>query len=85
MFQTRDDGHRRCHFANLSLHVASLNDLLLPFSARHTSADWTNPNVTATHPDLEKATANEVIIRAGEALYVPEHWIHCIVDMGVSA
>lgn len=36
-------------------------------------------------PNLGKATANEVILRAGEALYVPEHWIHSIVNIGVSA
>ncbi|CAM9728269.1 unnamed protein product, partial [Laminaria digitata] len=36
-------------------------------------------------PDLREATANEVILRAGEALYVPEKWIHSIVNIGVSA
>lgn len=36
-------------------------------------------------PNLEETTANEVILRAGEALYVPEHWIHAIVNIGVSA
>ena len=69
----------------LRLHLASLiSSILSPFPARHTSADWTNPNVTAMHPDLEKATANVVTLRAGEALYVPEYWILSIVDMGIS-
>ncbi|CBJ25878.1 conserved unknown protein [Ectocarpus siliculosus] len=54
-------------------------------SARHTSADWTDPNVAAQFPHLQEATANEVILRAGEALFVPEHWIHSIVNIGVSA
>ncbi|CAM9847254.1 unnamed protein product [Ectocarpus fasciculatus] len=54
-------------------------------SARHTSADWTDPNVASQFPDLQDATANEVILRAGEALFVPEHWIHSIVNIGVSA
>ncbi|CAM9905205.1 unnamed protein product [Scytosiphon promiscuus] len=54
-------------------------------SARHTSADWTDPDVASHFPDLREATANEVILRAGEALYVPEHWIHSIVNIGVSA
>ncbi|CAM9511438.1 unnamed protein product [Ectocarpus sp. 4 AP-2014] len=54
-------------------------------SARHTSADWTDPNVASQFPDLQEATANEVILRAGEALFVPEHWIHSIVNIGVSA
>eukprot|EP00903_Cladosiphon_okamuranus_P015105 g13972.t1 len=54
-------------------------------SARHTSADWTDPEVATHSPDLAKATANEVVLRAGEALYVPEHWIHSIVNIGVSA
>ncbi|CAM9178896.1 unnamed protein product, partial [Sphacelaria rigidula] len=34
---------------------------------------------------LASATANEVILRAGEALYVPEQWIHSVVNIGVSA
>lgn len=59
--------------------------LLFSFPARHTSADWTDPEVATRSPNLAKATANEVILRAGEALYVPEHWIHSIVNIGVSA
>ncbi|CAM9130251.1 unnamed protein product [Hapterophycus canaliculatus] len=54
-------------------------------SARHTAADWTDTEVALEFPDLTEATANEVILRAGEALYVPEHWIHSIVNIGVSA
>lgn len=52
---------------------------------RHTSADWTDPDVVSKFPRLREATANEVILRAGEVMYVPEHWVHSIVNIGVSA
>lgn len=54
-------------------------------SARHTSADWTDPDVASRFPRLAEATANEVVVRAGELLYVPEHWIHAVINIGVSA
>lgn len=55
------------------------------YAARHTSVDWTDPHVVSAFPRLASATANEVILRAGEALYVPEQWIHSVVNIGVSA
>lgn len=56
-----------------------------PQTARHTSVDWTDPDVASQFPRLSEATANEVILRAGEILYVPDQWIHSIVNIGVSA
>lgn len=54
-------------------------------AARHTSADWTDPDVLSRFPRLAEASANEVILRAGEMLYVPENWIHAVINIGVSA
>ncbi|CAN0089365.1 unnamed protein product, partial [Discosporangium mesarthrocarpum] len=51
---------------------------------RHTASDWSHLDLSR-FPRLQDATANEVILRAGEALYVPESWIHFIVNIGVSA
>eukprot|EP00042_Codosiga_hollandica_P034785 m.248952 g.248952 ORF g.248952 m.248952 type:complete len:91 (-) comp54492_c0_seq16:47-319(-) len=42
---------------------------------RHISNDWANINVE-THPLLLKAQATQVVIGAGDILYVPSDWLH---------
>lgn len=50
-------------------------------SARHSYYDWSAP------PDIEKmrnATGIEVILEAGDALYLPAMWFHFIVSLSVN-
>lgn len=71
-----------------SKKIMSLRQMRLSLrhtTARHTSVDWTDPDVASVFPRLRGAMVNEVILRAGEVLYVPEKWVHAVVNIGVSA
>ena len=55
-------------------------------SARHGSVDFSDPahlDVDA-HPLLKKARAFEVVLRAGEMLYIPTFWNHYIISLGLN-
>ena len=47
-------------------------------SARHSSADWSDPAQVAL---LSRALATEIVIEAGDALYVPALWFHYITSL----
>jgi len=49
-------------------------------SARHSAVDWTDPNLTE-FPEFAEATANEVVLTAGQVLYLPTEWFHFIVSL----
>ena len=49
-------------------------------SARHSAVDWNNPNVEE-FPEFAEATANEVVLTAGQVLYLPTEWFHFIVSL----
>eukprot|EP00039_Didymoeca_costata_P001135 m.50059 g.50059 ORF g.50059 m.50059 type:complete len:643 (-) comp10645_c0_seq1:233-2161(-) len=51
--------------------------------ARHAKFDWSEFNIS-DWPDMKKAKAIEVIIRAGEVLYLPSYWNHYIASTGKS-
>ncbi|RYH22135.1 hypothetical protein EON65_19670 [archaeon] len=36
------------------------------------------------HPDLYSARATEVVLRMGEALYIPSYWFHYIISQDAS-
>lgn len=62
------------------------NLYLLPIShpsGRHTEVDWGKPDLEK-FPKFAMATANEIVLRAGEVLYVPTDWLHVVVNLGVS-
>jgi len=50
-------------------------------SARHSWVDWTDPAAIAA---LANATAFEVVLEPGEALYLPSFWFHFIVSLTVN-
>jgi hypothetical protein len=50
-------------------------------SSRHSEIDWSDP---AHIPRLSKALALEIIIEAGDALYVPAFWFHYITSLDVN-
>ncbi|CAM9158065.1 unnamed protein product, partial [Phaeothamnion confervicola] len=60
---------------------------LLPLghpSGRHSEVNWADPDLER-FPDFHKLRVNEVLLRAGEVLFVPTSWIHYIVNLGVNA
>jgi len=56
---------------------------LLPMkhpSARHSAVDYTNPDLEQ-FPEFAKAKSNEVVLQAGQVLYLPTNWFHFIVSL----
>lgn len=51
-------------------------------SARHTKLDWSNISALTEH-EL-KCPATEVVVQAGNVLYVPSYWYHHIVSLDES-
>lgn len=51
---------------------------------RHAKADWSKLDLDK-YPDMAKAKATEVVVRAGEVLYIPSYWFHYIVSTSVTA
>ncbi|KAL3922370.1 MAG: hypothetical protein SGILL_002242, partial [Bacillariaceae sp.] len=59
---------------------------LFPFghpSARHSKVDWSHPDLTE-FPEFEDAMANEVVLEAGDSLFLPSLWHHFIVSMSLN-
>lgn len=52
-------------------------------SARHSALDWSNPDLKQ-FPEFSKAMANEVVLQAGDVLYLPTYWFHFIVSLGLN-
>ncbi|VEU35668.1 unnamed protein product [Pseudo-nitzschia multistriata] len=62
------------------------NMALFPYghpSARHSSVDWARPDLLA-HPRFEAAEGNEVVLQAGDSLFLPSLWFHYIVSMSTN-
>jgi len=62
------------------------NMALFPYghpSARHSAVDWANPDLTE-FPRFERATGNEVVLQAGDSLFLPSLWFHYIVSMSMN-
>ncbi|KAL9186276.1 hypothetical protein ACHAXT_005514 [Thalassiosira profunda] len=53
-------------------------------SLRHSSVDWTNPADWENHPEFKEALVNEVVLHAGDVLYLPTNWFHFIVNLSVN-
>lgn len=51
--------------------------------ARHAKADWSALNFD-DYPDMRNASGTDVLVRAGEVLYIPSYWFHYIVSTGHS-
>ena len=52
-------------------------------SGRHSAVDWTNPDLKA-FPNFGKAQVQEVVLQAGDALYLPTLWFHFIVSLNLN-
>mmetsp|Transcript_1583 Transcript_1583/g.3499 ORF Transcript_1583/g.3499 Transcript_1583/m.3499 type:complete len:121 (+) Transcript_1583:2-364(+) len=62
------------------------NMALFPFghpSARHSAIDWAHPDLEE-FPGFENARANEVVLQAGDSLFLPSLWFHYIVSMSMN-
>ena len=57
-------------------------------SQRHSRVDWSHPReYMQQHPDTQgfaQATVNEVVLQAGDALYLPTSWFHAIVSLDIN-
>lgn len=62
------------------------NMALFPYghpSARHSAVDWAHPDLEK-FPAFEHATGNEVVLQAGDSLFLPSLWFHYIVSMSMN-
>lgn len=57
-------------------------------SQRHSMVDWSYPReYMQQHPEsrsFAKVTVNEVVLQAGDALYLPTSWFHAIVSLDIN-
>ena len=49
-------------------------------SARHSAVDWSNPDYEK-FPSFKQAEVNEVVMQAGDVLYLPTNWFHFIISL----
>merc|ERR1712032_450825 len=52
-------------------------------SSRHSAVDWSNPDLEKyTH--FKHAQGNEVVMQAGDVLYLPTNWFHHIISLDIN-
>jgi hypothetical protein len=62
------------------------NLALLPVghpSARHSAVDWSDPDYE-DFPMFANAESNEVVLQAGDVLYLPTNWFHYIISLSMN-
>jgi len=52
-------------------------------SGRHSALNWSDPDLES-YPEFAKATGNEVVLQAGDVLYLPTQWFHFIVSLDMN-
>lgn len=52
-------------------------------SARHSAIDWSDPDLEK-FPQFRYAELNEVVLQAGDVLYLPTTWFHFIVSLDLN-
>jgi len=52
-------------------------------SGRHSAVDWSNPD-WEEFPDFAEAKANEIVMQAGDVLYLPTFWFHYIISLEIN-
>jgi hypothetical protein len=52
-------------------------------SARHSAVNWADPDLEE-HPEFAQAYANEVVLQAGDVLYLPTFWFHHIISLSIN-
>jgi len=53
-------------------------------SSRHSRFDWANPAEWALRPRFRDAQVSEVVLQAGDTLYLPTSWFHYIVNLSMN-
>jgi hypothetical protein len=62
------------------------NMALYPYghpSARHSAVDWAHPDLHE-YPEFSEAKGNEIVLQAGESLFLPSLWFHYIVSLSTN-
>ena len=49
-------------------------------SGRHSAVDWSDPDIDQ-FPQFADAKANEIVLQAGDVLYLPTYWFHYIISL----
>lgn len=52
-------------------------------SARHSAVDWSHPDLDE-YPEFAEAMSNEILLQAGDVLYLPTNYFHYIVSLGLN-
>mmetsp|Transcript_1111 Transcript_1111/g.1411 ORF Transcript_1111/g.1411 Transcript_1111/m.1411 type:complete len:161 (-) Transcript_1111:148-630(-) len=52
-------------------------------SARHSAVDWSAPDLES-FPNFHQAITNEVVLQAGDVLYLPTNWFHYIISLDLN-
>ncbi|KAL3929919.1 MAG: hypothetical protein SGBAC_011997 [Bacillariaceae sp.] len=52
-------------------------------SARHSAVDWSDPDLES-FPQFKEARGNEVVLQAGDVLYLPTNWFHYIISLSLN-
>lgn len=52
-------------------------------SARHSAVDWSDPDLEL-YPEFDLARGNEVVMQAGDVLYLPTNWFHYIISLDLN-
>ena len=52
-------------------------------SARHSAVDWSDPDLDS-YPEFAEARGNEVVLQAGDVLYLPTNWFHYIISLSLN-
>ena len=52
-------------------------------SARHSAVDWSEPDLEQ-FPQFAEARSNEVVLQAGDVLYLPTNWFHYIISLSLN-
>lgn len=50
-------------------------------SGRHSKVNWSNPPDRSENRPFTRAESNEVVLQAGDTLYLPTSWFHFIVSL----
>lgn len=49
-------------------------------SRRHSAIDWSNPDLQS-YPQFGQARVNEIVLQAGDVMYLPTEWFHYIISL----
>ena len=52
-------------------------------SGRHSAVDWSEPDLSK-FPEFEKVMVNEVVLQAGDVMYLPTNWFHYIISLDIN-